>query len=122
MAATVTITLKDGLQVGDQVLTEAELREITAGDVIEAQEEAEKLVQSADGPRLVASPTLVGLGILRRQIKRIGSVQGPISVSELKKLSARDLNLLDVEAKRLEMATAAALAAEGAGKGDDAGR
>ncbi|MDO9633351.1 MAG: phage tail assembly protein, partial [Humidesulfovibrio sp.] len=60
--ATLTITLKDGFQLGADILTEATLREPTAGDVIDAQEESEKLVETLDGPRLVSSPTLSGAG------------------------------------------------------------
>lgn len=121
--ATTVITLLDGFKLGKDQIFEVELRDVTAGDVIEAQEEGEKLVMAPDGPRLVASPTRVGLGLLRRQIVRIGDVQGPISVAELKKLSQRDFNKLDAEAKLLEEATAAALTAtSGSQAGDEPGR
>ena len=52
------IILKDGLTLGDKQQTAVVLREVTAGDIIEAQEESEKLVYSLDANGKVA-PTLV---------------------------------------------------------------
>jgi len=104
--ATLTITLDDGIKVGDDVLTQATLREPTAGDVIDAQEESEKLVETLDGPRLVSSPTLSGAGMLRRQIVRIGNLEGPLSMSDLRKLSPRDMHALQTAANKLDSALA----------------
>lgn len=121
--ATRFTTLKDGLKVGDKKLTKVELREVTAGDVIEAEEESEKVVMTPEGPRLLLSPIMNGLNLLRRQVVCIGDVKGPVSVDELKKLSKRDLDILFAEAGLLEKATAAAVKAEtGTGGGDEPGR
>ena len=110
MAATV-VTLIHGLRVGESVLREAELRELTAGDILDAQDSAEKLVQTAAGPQLVASPARVGVELLRRQIVRIGAdrdaVAGPISLGEIRKLHPDDLELLQRTAAQLDAATAA---------------
>jgi phage FluMu protein gp41 len=107
MPAEVTVTLVDGLKVGEDVLKDAVLREITAGDIIDAQEESEKLVLTPAGPQLVPSPSLTGLNVLRRQIVRIGNVGGPLDLKMLKRLAPHDLNLLQAEADKLDQAVAA---------------
>ncbi|ADU63399.1 MAG: phage tail assembly protein [Pseudodesulfovibrio sp.] len=117
MADNITFPLVTGLPVGDEFLRDVTLREVRAGDIIEAQEEAEKLVHTPGGPALVASPTLLGLGVLRRQIVSIGNVQGPISLKELKRLTPHDLGMIQAEADRLDAAVAMALARQGADRG-----
>lgn len=102
---TVEVLLDKGLQIGDTVETLAVLRELTAGDAIEATEESERLFQAADGPCLVASPCMVGMNTLRRQIVSIGGHQGPLTIGELKRLSSTDLSLLQEKALTLERAT-----------------
>ena len=115
-----TVTLKKGLRVKDAVHTEAEIRESTAGDFIEATEESERLCQTPDGNYvLVASPTLVGINILRRQIVRIGEYEGPLTLGELKKLSGGDLSLLQDKATQLEGAAVAEKVTD-RGRGDAA--
>ena len=112
--AEVTITLIHGIKVGDDVLREVVLREPTAGDIIEAQEESERLVYATRGdrvePTLVASPTMVGIHVLRRQIKRIGDISGPVDLHLLKKLHPADMDTLQAEADKLDAATAAEVA------------
>lgn len=116
--ATITITLKDGIKVGDDTLVEAVLRSPTAGDIIDAQEESEKLVQTIDGHRLVSSPTLSGAGMLRRQVVRIGNLQGPLSLDDLRKLSPRDMEALQIATGSLDDALAVeALSDRGRGPG-----
>jgi len=116
--ANMKITLTDGIKVGDETLREAELREPTAGDIIDAHEESEKLVQTIDGPRLISSPTLSGANMLRRQIVRIGNLGGPLSLSDLRRLSPRDMDALQTAAAQLEdAALGEVLAARGRGNG-----
>jgi phage FluMu protein gp41 len=110
---TVKVILHDGLKIGEETMTEATLRETTAADVIEAIEESERLLNLPDGPALVASPTMVGMHTLRRQIVSIGSHPGPLLLSELKKLSAIDLGLLQEQAMDLERASMKGLADRG---------
>ncbi|MBU1611929.1 MAG: phage tail assembly protein [Proteobacteria bacterium] len=105
--AQITITLFTGLKVGEEMLKDVTMRDVTAGDIIEANEESEKAVITTDGPQLVMSPTLVGLNVLRRQIVSIGNIKGPISISELKKLTPHDLNQLQVQADAMDDAVAA---------------
>ena len=103
--ATVKCTLNAGITIKDVVHLEAEIREATAADLIDATDESEKLVRTPDGYELLASPTLVGLNTLRRQIVRIGEYKGPLSIAELKKLTATDLSLLQEKAVQLENAS-----------------
>ena len=103
--ATVKVALNKGLTIGDEKHTEAEIREASAGDLIDATDESEKLTLTPDGYQLIASPTAVGLNTLRRQIVRVGTYDGPLSMGELKKLSAVDISLLQEGAARLDSAT-----------------
>ena len=104
--STVTIDLQKGLQIGEILHKEAELREATAGDVLDAMEESEKLVMipgpNGAEPQLIPSPTLVGMHTLRRQIVRVGSYKGPLSVGEIKRLNPHDLNALQLQCELLD--------------------
>ncbi|NDV20918.1 hypothetical protein GO013_16020 [Pseudodesulfovibrio sp. JC047] len=102
-----TIPLTTPVTIGKNECHEIVLREATGGDVIEAQEESEKLVMTADGPQLVASPTLVGMGVLRRQVVKIGDVDGPVDLVTLKRLSVYDLNQVQLKADAMDAATEA---------------
>lgn len=106
----VIVVLAHGLAVGEKVHLEAAIRELTAGDIFDAQTDAERLVQTEDGPQLVASPSAVGIHTLRRQIRRIGEVEGPLSITELRKLHPIDLERLQREAMTLEQAAFAEVA------------
>lgn len=113
--ATVKVLLITGLTIGEIVHKLAEIREVTAGDLIDATEESERLVCTEEGEHiLVASPTMVGLNTLRRQIVKIGDHKGPLTLGEIKKLSAADLNALQAQAQQLDQATLRGI--ENAGK------
>jgi phage FluMu protein gp41 len=117
--ATATETLRDGLTVGETTHREAELREATVADLIDATAEAERLVQTPAGEHvIVPSQTMLGLHVLRRQVLRIGTHAGPLTLAELRKLSAYDLNALQAAALRLE---AASLGGARAGEPSSAG-
>ncbi len=103
--ANATITLRDGLKIGETTHTEAEIRDVTASDLIEATAESEKLVNVPDeGAQFVTSPALVGINTLRRQIVRIGDHKGPLSLAEIKRLSAVDLWLLQATVNKMDAA------------------
>jgi len=106
----VIVMLSHGLTVGEKVHLEAAIRELTAGDIFDAQTDAERLVHTETGPQLVASPSAVGIHTLRRQIRRIGEVEGPLSMKELRKLHPVDLERLQQEAMQLEQAAFADIA------------
>ena len=104
--STVKVTLNDGLTIGENTYKEASLRLPTAGDLIDATEEAEKLIATPDGGyQLMASPTLVGLHTLRRQVVSIGEHPGPLTLNELRRLSAIDIAMLQSHAELLESST-----------------
>jgi len=105
----ITVPLTHGLTVGKAVFKKAVLREPTAGDVIEAQEESEKLVTTFDEKNkpqheFIPSPTMVGVHVLRRQIKSIDDCSGPLSLDNIKSLHPEDLSLLQEKANELENA------------------
>jgi len=104
--ATVQCMLITGLTIGETVHKLAEIREVTAGDLIDATDESERLVRTDEGDYiLVASPTMVGLNTLRRQIVSIGDHQGPLTMGEIRKFSGADLNALQAQAQQLDQAS-----------------
>ncbi len=102
--AEITFVLKHGLKVGEDTLTDVVMRELTAGDVLGAKEESEKLCHTVEGPVFVTSPTLMGANVLRRQIVRIGDMQGPLSLHDLRRLHTQDFVLLQRKADELDAA------------------
>jgi len=107
------LTLKNGDDERMEIYKTFEMREPTAGDVIDASEESEKLVTVKDGFEFVSSPALMGFHMLRRQIKKIGDISGPISVKNMRKLHPEDLEILQVAAENIDSATAGAIASRG---------
>ncbi len=108
--AEVNVDLEIGLEIGEKIHKKAVIRELTAGDIFDAQSEAERVVNTPEGPQLVASPSAVGIHTLRRQIARIGNVEGPLSLAEMRKLHPADLELLHEECSKLDQAVIAAIA------------
>ncbi len=102
--------LDHGIQTDKTTHFDVELRELTAGDIIEAEEEAEKLVNAGTSTQpqyaLVRSDIKASMAILRRQIARIGDIQGPISEYELKKLHPEDLFIIQKHADAMDKAAA----------------
>ncbi len=116
--ANTTVDLIKGLTIGEVTHTRATLREPTAGDLIDATDESEKMIRTPEGYQLVASPTLVGLNTLRRQIVSIGEYEGPLAMNEIKKLSAADLSLLQEAAEGLDAAGMREIADRGRDEAD----
>ncbi|SDH88577.1 phage tail assembly protein [Roseospirillum parvum] len=116
--ATHTLTLRDGLKVGDTVARDVVLREVTAGDIFAATAAAERPVATPQGWQLLVSDQRLGVELLARQIARIGDRDGPLTVAELATLSGHDLGLLQRAASELDAAGAAALEATARGIGE----
>ncbi len=100
-------SLKHGLKVGDDILKNVVLKpSLSAGEILEASEAAEKLVMVGEAgykePTFVISPTLMGIESLRRQIVSIDDLQGPISLHQIKGLHEEDLRMLNQVAADLE--------------------
>ena len=91
-------TLKRGLPYGKDenavMQMDVTLRELTGGDMIEAEVASEKMVMTPKGPVLLSSSAIMGFELLRRSVARVGEIQGPLSMDQLKSLSAEDLALL----------------------------
>lgn len=112
--------LKDGLKVGmgsDIVVhKEVELKKVTTFMIIDAKVAAERPVLTPEGYELLVSENMLNIEILRRQIKHIGDIQGPISDKELRSLSDDDLGIIFDKAEELakagEMPTEGRLGAE----------
>ena len=114
-----TVELIDGLKVGEQTHIEVELGDITAGDIIDANQEAEQVrVVMVDGKpeaTVIISPNLSAAHVLRRQIKKIGDIDGPIAYEVIRKLSSGDFELLLAKADQIAAAVAKEVARRGRG-------
>jgi phage FluMu protein gp41 len=111
--ATITIKLRDGLTIGNDKHTEAEIREFTAGDIMDASAAAEKIVPTESGPVFVTSPTLMDMQLLCRQIVRIGEHRGPLLLAELRMISGYDLAKIQMAAAALDAGAAKEAATRG---------
>ena len=113
--AEIEVELEDGLELEkDGPQKRAILRELTVGDIVDANTEAERFVQDTNGdPQLAISPTLADVHSLRRQIKSIGSIDGPLTLGMMRKLSATDMALLMQASEEMGEAVAMRLQARG---------
>lgn len=112
----VTVTLQDGLTVSGDTYNVAIVKHLTAGEILDAQEEAERLVYAKDGSMgLVMSPARMAREALRRQVAKLentnGKHDGPLNAKELGQFSSEDLSRLQAATALLDFSTA--LAAEG---------
>ncbi|ENB3565594.1 phage tail assembly protein [Escherichia coli] len=106
------VDLIDGLPFGESREYRVTFRELTAKDSIDAESEAERLMETRNGPVLVASPALRGIALLRRQIAAVGQIEGPLSPRQIGQLSERDLSRLMAAVSLLDSAMAGKLVAE----------
>lgn len=121
-----TVELVKGISVGGRPNKTAVLRELTAGDLIDAMAESERLIMvpgpNGPEPQLVMSNALLGIHTLRRQILSLGEIQGPIELEQLKLLAHEDMQLLETAVSDLDKAAAAEIISRGrseaAGAGD----
>lgn len=111
--AIMTFDLEHGLKVGDNTHLEVGLKELNSGDYIDAQVAAEKVIVHDGHAVAYTSDVLFGLELLMRQVEYIGSVQGPISVKELRRLHQDDFKLLQSKAEELDNMIAQELANRG---------
>ena len=107
-----SVDLLDGLPFGESREYRVTFRELTAKDSIDAESEAERLMETRNGPVLVASPALRGIALLRRQIAAVGQIEGPLSPRQIGQLSERDLSRLMAAVSLLDSAMAGKLVAE----------
>ena len=105
-----TVELKDGLAVGAMTYHTLLLRALTARDLLEAQDAAEKVVTTKDGLALVASPARLARELLRRQVKCLAedglTHNGPLGLEELGRLSLRDIAAVQAGADAMDAADA----------------
>jgi len=82
------------------------LAPLDGGSVIAAQLESEVPIYHGGGLQLMTSPTLMGLNVLRRQVKKVGDLNGPLTIDQLKQVSPRDMAILQIAAEKLDEAMA----------------
>lgn len=100
--AQMTFILKDGFKMGEETHFEVGLKELSSGDLIDAQMAAEKIVIQDGVAVAYTSDVIFGLEMLVRQVEFIGSFQGPLQIKELRKLSPGDLNELQKQTSLLD--------------------
>ncbi len=105
-----TVELKDGLAVGTVTYHTLLLRALTARDLLEAQDAAEKVVTTKDGLALITSPARLSRELLRRQVKCLTedgrTHSGPLGLEELGRLSLRDIAAVQAGADAMDAADA----------------
>lgn len=112
-----TVKLEKGITIGEEHHLEVVLKELTAGDVIDAAQESERLIMvpgpNGTEPRLVQSNALMGANTLRRQIASLGDIEGPLEMEQLALLSDRDLEILQGAVEMMDAAVATAVTDRG---------
>lgn len=122
------VELDHGLTLGDATYRVAHLRQLSAGDIFDAQEAAERVVETRTGLAMVLSPSAFGRELLGRQVARLedgdGQIHnGPLSRAELARLRPADLERLQSRADALDAVAALSLAegADARGRSDQGG-
>lgn len=109
--AEIPCKLKDGITGKDTKTghetkhVDAVLHTLNAGEIIDANRDAERLFVTPDGPIAVVSPSEAMRQMLRRHIKKLGEIPGPLDEETFNQLSDADLKLLDKHAKKLGQMT-----------------
>jgi phage FluMu protein gp41 len=126
-----TVALLVGITIGSITHKEAVMRDATVQDMFDATAESERLVNAQVAidnngapvyePRLVVSPTACGINTLRRQIVKIGALEGPFDMIMLNKLSPMDINTLQDAITQRETAALQAVAQRGRPDGTEPG-
>ncbi|EMD5725866.1 hypothetical protein VRM89_001807 [Salmonella enterica] len=106
------VDLLDGLPFGEGRVYRVTFRELSAKDSIDAEMDAERVMDTRNGPILIASPSLRGVQLLRRQIAGVGEIEGPLSMLQIGQLSERDLSRLMVAINLRDTALAGKLAGD----------
>ncbi|EBD5953413.1 hypothetical protein C4939_05145 [Salmonella enterica] len=106
------VDLLDGLPFGEGRVYRVTFRELSAKDSIDAEMDAERVMDTRNGPILIASPSLRGVQLLRRQIAAVGEIEGPLSMLQIGQLSERDLSRLMVAVNLRDTALAGKLAGD----------
>lgn len=110
------LAIKDGLPFGQgderEMQYDVTLRDLTGKDIIEAELAAERVVDTRQGPQLVRSPAMISFEMLRRQIARIGRINGPLPMTLLRQLSQSDIERLLLAQRLRNSALVSALSAE----------
>lgn len=108
--AILVFDLKHGLKVGKgadaETHYEVELRELTTADVIDSELAAEKVVVVGEKGIAYTSGVIMGLELLRRQVARVGEIDGPLSMKLLRLLHPDDMKMLNDKAEEMDKALA----------------
>lgn len=100
--ATHTVPLRDGWRIGEATWYDAEIREPTALDIVEAEFDSERIVSVDGAAEVVSSPVMAVHNLLARCITRIGDMREPAPTRDyFKGLGAADYRALTDMVSRL---------------------
>lgn len=88
-----TFELIHGLEIGSDIHKIVEMRDVTAGDLIKADEDSEQAYVTPRGTVVLSSPTRAMVILLCRVISKIGTIS-PVCEQELNKLNVEDFEQL----------------------------
>ncbi|EBN1281153.1 hypothetical protein CA052_01235 [Salmonella enterica] len=97
-------TLKHGLAVGTDIYKDIEIAPLTTFIIQDSQVAAERPVPTPEGYKLLVSESRAAIEMVRRRIKYIGDIQGPISEKELRRLHDEDMRLINEKCAELDIA------------------
>lgn len=112
--AKLKFTLENGLQVNGVLHKEVELKELTIGDMMDAEAEVEELAFTENGDvTYKVSPSKLAHEIMRRSITKLGDLPMPLSKAEYRLLTRTDLILLQSQAQKIDQAMVEKVTARG---------
>lgn len=117
-----TFPLIDGVEKFGTKHSTVTIREATAGDIINASTESERVFMTAEGPVLLVSPSQMAANMTRRRIVSIGAIKD-IDAELLSELSATDLNEINIQIDLMDKAVSKEVAKQLvlSGRGQGAG-
>ena len=83
--------MQHGLQIGDVVHKDFELREPTTGDLLDAEADSD-----------LSKPLGFGAALLARQLVKIGTFEGPFTIGMIRRLHRRDFGILMAAQRELD--------------------
>jgi phage FluMu protein gp41 len=109
----IDVELQDGIKIGETVHTKIRLRELTIGEQLQLNSDAERVVATPSGYALVPSPSMLTFLTLLRQILLVTDPGVFVTEEQLKKCSSRDFDILIIASGKLETSTLEASEARG---------
>lgn len=115
----IDVALEDGILIGETRHNRVRLRELTIGEQLQINADAERVVATPNGYALIPSPSVLTFLTLLRQIVLVSDPGVFVSEAQFKQCSSRDFDALILASGRLESATLEAAQARGRAVGPE---